>query len=92
MLSSQRLLSIINDFRLYPTDRAKLSPDLLADRIRKDIDIEPLESSNAFTIAFAGTAASPELARDVTGRLTSLFIEENSQTIAASRPRIRQNF
>ena len=78
VLSSQRLLSIINDFGLYPTDRAKLSPDLLADRIRKDIDIEPLESSNAFTIAFA--AASPELARDVTGRLTSLFIEENSRT------------
>ena len=78
VLSAPRLLSIIEEYGLYPADKAKMTPDLLADRIRKDIDVEPLESSSAFTIAFS--AATPELAREVTGRLTSLFIEENSRT------------
>lgn len=80
VLSASRLLQIINDIGLYPAERASETPELLVDRMRKEIDIQPIEATDfkAFTIAF--TAATPQLAREVTSRLTSLFIEENLKT------------
>ncbi len=80
VLSASRLLQIINDIGLYPVERASETPELLVDRMRKEIDIEPLEATDfkAFTIAF--TAATPQVAQQVTSRLTSLFIEENLKT------------
>lgn len=77
VLSDSRLVQIINDMGLYPTQRPSEPPELLVDRMRKDIDVEPLGTTDfkAFTIAF--TAGTPQLAEQVTDRLTSLFIEEN---------------
>ena len=80
VLSRARLRGIINDLTLYP-EITERTPERLVDRMRKDIQIEPLETSpgrndaNAFTIAF--TASNPKLAQQVTTRLTSLFIEQN---------------
>lgn len=84
VLSRERLLGIINDAGLYPTAKDR-SPDLLVETMRQEIEIQALEvptsernDFNAFTISF--TTGSPQLAQNVTSRLTSLFIEQNSKT------------
>lgn len=84
VLSRQRLLSIINDVGLYPTARDR-SPELLAEKMREEIEIQALETPspgrndfNGFTISF--TAGTPQLAQEVISRLTSLFIEQNLKT------------
>lgn len=84
VLSAPRLLAIINEFSLYPTEKERAAPELLIDRLRQDIDIEPLPplpgrlDSRGITVSF--TATTPQLAQQVTSRLTSLFIEENLKT------------
>jgi len=83
VLSRGGLLRIIHDLGLY-TDLKDSSPEQLVGRMRKDIDVQPLESSpgrndfNGFTISFS--AATPPLAQEVASRLTSLFIEQNLKT------------
>jgi polysaccharide chain length determinant protein (PEP-CTERM system associated) len=84
VLSRSRLTGIINEFGLYRKERAALAPDEVVDVMRKDLDVEPLESPGGrfdytvFKIAF--TAPSAQLAHDVTGRLTGLFIEGNTKS------------
>lgn len=82
VLSRGKLLQIIDEFHLYPKQKKTLTTDDLAELMRKDVQIVPLDSSakdlTAFQIAFA--AETPELAQAVTSRLTSLFIEENLST------------
>ena len=81
VLSARGLLQIINDLGLYSDERKRLAPELVVDTMRNDIDIQPLASADArndltgFTVSFA--AATPQLAQEVTNRLSSLFIEEN---------------
>ena len=84
VLSRTRLLGIIEEFHLYPKERKRLAPEEVMDLMRKNIDILPMNASperkdfNAFKISF--TADNPQLAQEVTSRLTSLFIEENLKT------------
>jgi succinoglycan biosynthesis transport protein ExoP len=83
VLSRTRLLQIIDEFRLYPKKRERLGPEGLMELMRSDIDIKPLETNserdiNGFKISFI--AENPQLAQEVTSRLTSLFIEENLKT------------
>ena len=84
VLSRTRLLGIIDEFSLYAKERKRLSPEALVERIGHDIDIKPLESHsvqkdvNSFKISFV--ADSPQLAQEVTSRLTSLFIQQNTET------------
>src|SRR5438309_2400092 len=42
ILSRTKLEKVIDDFRLYPKQRAKLSPDQLVEKLRKDIEILPV--------------------------------------------------
>jgi succinoglycan biosynthesis transport protein ExoP len=42
ILSRTKLEKIIEEFHLYPKDRASLSPDRLVERMRSDIDILPV--------------------------------------------------
>jgi polysaccharide chain length determinant protein (PEP-CTERM system associated) len=82
ILSRTRLQRIVDDFRLYPEHRTRLSNDQLVEQMRKDIQIEAVESPgkqelNAFRIYY--TARDPVLAQRVASELTSLFIEENLQ-------------
>lgn len=83
VLSGNQLIAIINDLGLY-ADAKERAPVLLVERMRKDIEIRPLETVpgrsdfDAFTIAF--TASTPHIAQEVTSRLTSLFIEQNLKT------------
>lgn len=84
VLSRTRLLGIIEEFHLYPKERKRMAPEEVMDLMRKNIDILPMNASperrdfNAFKISFS--ADNPQLAQEVTSRLTSLFIEENLKT------------
>lgn len=78
VLSRSRLLSMINEFALYPKERKRLAPEELVELIRHDIQVEPLvpksdpKGADSFTISFTGE--SPIVAQEVTSRMASLFI------------------
>jgi polysaccharide biosynthesis transport protein len=83
VLSRTRLLQVLDEFGLYAKERKGTSPEAVLDRMRHDIEIKPENNSsqrdvNSFRISFR--ANNPKLAQDVTSRLTSLFIEQNSET------------
>lgn len=85
VLSRTRLLQIISDFGLYPEQKRRLSAEQLVELMRTDIEIEPLEKQtdgtkgpNAFKISYVGR--TPDVAEQVTSRLTSLFINEDLKT------------
>jgi polysaccharide biosynthesis transport protein len=81
VLSRSQLLPMIDEFGLYPKHRQDLGREGLAQLMRKNIEIEPIQKDptspdiNALKVSF--TADSPYVARAVTSRLTSLFIDEN---------------
>jgi succinoglycan biosynthesis transport protein ExoP len=84
VLSRTRLLEIIDEFGLYSPERRRVSPESLLGLMRHDIEIKPIENQpegrdvNSFKISFI--ASSPQLAQEVTSKLTSLFIEQNLET------------
>ena len=84
VLSRNRLLAIIDEFSLYAKERRRVSPESLLELMRHDIQIEPIESTSerkdvsSFKISFI--ASSPQLAQEVTSKLTSLFIEQDIAT------------
>jgi polysaccharide biosynthesis transport protein len=80
ILSRTRLLHIIEQLNLYATERTRVSTDEIVERMRKDIQIELVQSPGrteltAFKIAYL--ARDPHTAQEVTNELSSLFIEEN---------------
>jgi protein tyrosine kinase modulator len=81
ILSRARLVKLIEDFKLYPRERSRLTMDELVEKMRDDIGVEPINAPGrrndvtAFRISY--TSESPRLAQQVTNELTSLFIEEN---------------
>ena len=82
ILSRSRLIGIIDELGLYANIRDHLTPEEIVAVMRKDVVVEPIDENrgtfNAFKISF--TAASASTAQAVTGRLTTLFIEEQSKT------------
>jgi len=78
ILSRTRLLEIATTYHLYANE-AKTDADALTERMRKDINIELLKANQnqitAFTVSYS--APTPQLAQQVTGELTSLFIEDS---------------
>jgi succinoglycan biosynthesis transport protein ExoP len=84
VLSRTRLLQIIDEFGLYSEERKHLSPEEVLDVMRQDIQIQPVENQhpqrdvNSFEISFIAT--KPQLAQEVTSKLTSLLIEQNLVT------------
>jgi polysaccharide biosynthesis transport protein len=80
ILSRTRLLRIIEQFHLYSDRHVSANADEVVDALRKDIQIELVESRgrsdlSAFKIAYL--SQDPKMARDVVSQLSSLFIEEN---------------
>jgi polysaccharide chain length determinant protein (PEP-CTERM system associated) len=81
ILSRTRLLGIIDGFHLYKKDQKTSDADPLVERMRKDIKIDLVQAPgrpwelSAFKISYS--AGSPQLAQQVTQKLSSLFIEEN---------------
>jgi polysaccharide biosynthesis transport protein len=82
ILSRTRLVHIIDEFNLYTRERARLTPDELVDRMRKDIEIELVRAPGSdvllsFNISFS--SRDPRIAQQVTSELTNLFINENTE-------------
>jgi succinoglycan biosynthesis transport protein ExoP len=81
ILSRTRLLHIVDELNLYPQERGRLTHDDLAERMRRDIQIELVKGEQHQVTSFNITYSShdPHMAQQVTGELTDLFINENEQ-------------
>ncbi len=81
ILSRTRLMAIADKLHLYRGNDSRAGAEGVVDRMRKDISIDLVRSTNeqisAFKVSYS--ANSPEVAQQVTSELTSLFIEENLQ-------------
>jgi polysaccharide biosynthesis transport protein len=78
--SRTRLLHIIDELNLYATDRKRLTPDELVERMRKDIEIQLVRDERsrqvtAFNVYYS--SHDPHVAQQVTSELTGLYISEN---------------
>lgn len=74
ILSRTRLERVIADLNLYPQERREMPMEDVVERMRGDIAARPIRG-DVFSLAF--TAPSARVAKDVTERLASMFIEEN---------------
>lgn len=103
IMSSTKLLEIINRFDLYPDLRKKLTTEEIIEIMRKDIKFATISAdvvdrerggatpspiTIAFTLSYEGK--KPLVVQQVTGVLSSLFLEENlkvreERTTGASR-------
>lgn len=89
ILSRGRLIKIAEENRLYPELRRRGSPEMLVERMRRDIrialqgDDERAQRRNrdARTVAFAVSysAGDPVTAQRVANRLASLYVAENTR-------------
>lgn len=80
ILSRTRLLTIIDKLALYGGSQNPALADEQVDRMRKDIDVELVRDTqrqdiSAFKISYS--AKTPQIAQQVTGELSGLFINEN---------------
>ena len=82
ILSRTMLESVINEFNLYPKFRDAHSMEEVVEVMRKNVEIKVVQKSNesssttaAFTLAYCGT--DPEVVQKVTGKLATMYIEEN---------------
>jgi polysaccharide biosynthesis transport protein len=85
VLSRSQLLGIINDLDLYHSAKTRLGDEQAVELMRKDIQLESIENKNrqdkgpnAFKISYTGS--SPQIAQEVTTRLTTLFVDEDLKT------------
>lgn len=87
ILSRSRLEPIIEKFNLYANDRAKVHMEDLVERLRKAVEVVPLEampgtqdrSLPGFEVNV--TVNNPQLAQQICTDITSMFIEQNDRTI-----------
>jgi len=75
ILSRTQLERIVKEFNLYPSGNASIMEDRI-ERLRKTIKID-FRRNNVFQLSFESD--NPEKAKEVTGRIASLFIEQNLQ-------------
>ena len=79
ILSRTRLLHIIDQLNLYAGLHSQPSPDQKVDQMRKDINIDLVRDARnqitAFNVSYS--SRNPQVAQQVTGELTKLFINEN---------------
>ena len=81
ILSRTRLVSLIEQFNLYPRERARLPMDDVVDRMHKNIDVSLVQTAGrqgdvtGFRITYL--ADNPRVAQRITNELTSMFIDES---------------
>jgi succinoglycan biosynthesis transport protein ExoP len=91
IMSSTRLLEIINRFGLYQNLRDRWSTEEIVGKMREDTHLEPIsaevidrrsgrpaEATIAFTLSYEGKE-TPQKVQQVANVLTSLFLDENLQ-------------
>ncbi len=89
IMSSSRLLEIINRFNLYPDLRRKRTIDEVVDKMREDVKLEPVSTEVvdrrsgqptramiAFTLSYEGKDI-PQKIQAAANVLASLFLQEN---------------
>jgi polysaccharide chain length determinant protein (PEP-CTERM system associated) len=74
ILSRSRLERIVGDFNLYAQERRNKPLEKVIERMRKDIDVT-IVKGDSFRVSYLNS--DPQMAKKVTERLASLFIEEN---------------
>jgi uncharacterized protein involved in exopolysaccharide biosynthesis len=86
ILSRARLLELINRYDLYPTLREKAAPEVVVERMRKDIRLEQRKEVDqrwgrsvtvAFTLSYQGW--EPRTVAQVVNTLAALYVEENEK-------------
>src|SRR5439155_11579708 len=75
ILSRSRLERIIQDFNLYVETRRKLPMEEVVEKMRDDIMVETMKGGTTFALGY--TCDNAMVAKGVTERLASMFIEEN---------------
>jgi polysaccharide chain length determinant protein (PEP-CTERM system associated) len=79
IMSRTRLEQVISEFKLYPQMVKSASMEEVVEAMRKDIEINvptgKEKEKNHFGVSYIGK--DPRLVASVTGKLASLFIEEN---------------
>ena len=90
--SRARLGNLIDTLKLYPEMVGKVPPEVIVDRMRKDIrlDLQGVETSGrtatiAFTVSYSGR--DPKTTADVANRLASYYVEANTQSRAQQASR-----
>jgi polysaccharide chain length determinant protein (PEP-CTERM system associated) len=83
--SRARLGNLIDSLKLYPEMVGQVPPEVVVDRMRKDIKLElqGVETSSrmatiAFTVSYSGR--DPATTADVANRLASYYVEANTQS------------
>ncbi|MFH1060912.1 MAG: Wzz/FepE/Etk N-terminal domain-containing protein [Pseudomonadota bacterium] len=74
VLSRTRLTEVIERFNLYPKVRDKMTPDQLAQYMRKDVSIS-ISRQNHFTISFL--YPEPQTVAAVTNALAAFYVDSN---------------
>jgi succinoglycan biosynthesis transport protein ExoP len=90
IMSFQRLNELVDKFNLYPDLREDWTKEQIIEKMRKDIQIDPVSAdvtdpktgrpgtaTIAFTLSYQGK--NPTVVQQVTNALTSFFLEENLQ-------------
>ncbi len=81
ILSRTRLVAMIEQFNLYPKERARLTMDEVVDMMRNNISVVLVQTTGrqgevtGFRITYA--ADNARVAQRITNELTSLFIDES---------------
>jgi succinoglycan biosynthesis transport protein ExoP len=83
--SRSRLGDLIDSLKLYPELAGRVPPEVVVDRMRKDIqlDLQGVETGGrnapiAFTVSYSGR--DPKTTADVANRLASFYVEANTQS------------
>jgi polysaccharide chain length determinant protein (PEP-CTERM system associated) len=83
--SRARLIALIDSLKLYPELVGKVPPEMIVERMRKDIDLrlQGVEASSgnatiAFTLSYTGRDRAKTA--DVANRLAGYYIEENTRS------------
>jgi uncharacterized protein involved in exopolysaccharide biosynthesis len=97
VMTSQNLMSIIERYDLYPSERRRKSREAVFDKMRGDIKLKmisanvvdprsgrPMQATIAFTLSYE--SGSPDLAVKVANELATLYLNENlTMRTAAAR-------
>lgn len=87
ILSRSRLEPIIEKFNLYAEERTKIHMEDLVERLRKTVEITPLEPTpgtqdrNIPGFSVEITAHNAQLAQQICTEITSMFLEQNSRSL-----------
>jgi len=85
LLSRTRLEQLVNRFNLYPEIRKTAPPEVISERMRKDIQFDVVNTTQqwgqgntiAFTLSYQGF--DPVLVAEVTNTLASSYMDENKR-------------